>query len=73
MTLENDYRKKVFAKRLKDIRESRSMSKARLARLSGTSGPKVCHYESGLCFPRVGTLYELADVLGVSIYDLLAE
>lgn len=59
-----------FGKRLKQIRESRNMSQDELANLLGTSKQVISRYETAQRTPKITTVYEYAQKLGVSIEQL---
>lgn len=59
-----------FGKRLKHIRESRNMSQDELANLLGTSKQVISRYETAQRTPKITTVYEYAQKLGVSIEQL---
>jgi transcriptional regulator with XRE-family HTH domain len=55
------------ASSLRELREARSMSMRALATKSGLSANALSMIERGRTSPSVGTLYKLADALGVTI------
>lgn len=61
----------VFKERLKELRIARGLSQARVAELLEVS-PRVYHrWESGQAIPRLETAAKIADILGVSIDELI--
>lgn len=60
-----------FGPRLKRLREERELSLAELARLLGIDYMQVYRYEKGLNLPAVETAIRLAQILQVSIDELL--
>ncbi len=58
---------------LKYLREQRGFTQAEFAEKAGVSAVSVCRYESGEREPDLATLRRLADVLAVSVDELLGE
>ena len=56
--------------RIRALRESRCMSQEQLAERLGVSKNSISRYENGQMEMRIGMLYCLADVFGVSTNDL---
>jgi repressor LexA len=63
----------TFAKNLKKFRNQRGLSKTELGKRVGVSDVMVGYWESGKNEPRMGKVEMIADVLDVSIDDLLFE
>lgn len=65
--------KNIFSKRLKDLREEKSITKTQLAEKIGCDQPKISKLENpeSTTFPSVDNLIALADYFGVSIDYLL--
>ena len=59
-----------FGKRLKKIREERNMSQDELASLLKTSKQVISRYETSQRIPKITTVYEYAQKLGVSLEEL---
>ncbi len=59
-----------FSKRLKQIRETRKMTQDELASLLGTSKQVISRYETAQRTPKITTVYEYAQKLGVSLEEL---
>lgn len=59
-----------FGKRLKQIREARNMSQDEFANLLGTSKQVISRYETSQRTPKITTVYEYAQKLGVSLEQL---
>ncbi len=59
-----------FSKRLKQIREARKMSQDEFANLLGTSKQVISRYETAQRTPKITTVYEYAQKLGVSLEQL---
>lgn len=59
-----------FGKRLKHIREGRNMSQDEFANLLGTSKQVISRYETAQRTPKITTVYEYAQKLGVSLEEL---
>ena len=62
---------KAFAKRLRELRESRSITQRDLAELLKVQIALISRYERGLSVPSAATIVELARVLHVSTDELL--
>lgn len=60
-----------FGKRLKHIREGRNMSQDEFANLLGTSKQVISRYETAQRTPKITTVYEYAQKLGVSLEELI--
>lgn len=61
-----------FGPRLKRLREQRELSLAELARLLGIDYMQVYRYEKGLNLPSLETAIKLAQILQVSIDELVS-
>lgn len=59
-----------FGKRLRQIREARHMSQDEFSNLLGTSKQVISRYETSQRTPKITTVYEYAQKLGVSLEDL---
>src|SRR6185369_13859853 len=64
---QNDAVSVNIGERLRELREARNISMRALAARSGLSANALSMIERGRASPSVGTLYKLADALGVSI------
>jgi transcriptional regulator with XRE-family HTH domain len=62
----------LFGPRLAEIRKSRGLSQARLAKKVGTTQPQISRFERTGRLPTVRSLARLALALRVQIGDLLA-
>ena len=62
-----------FGKRLRRIRESKGLTQTKLAEISGISRRAIVHYESHVIKPPVDKINTLADILNVSIDELLGK
>ncbi|MDR3348834.1 MAG: helix-turn-helix domain-containing protein [Acidaminococcales bacterium] len=60
-------------RRLEALRESRCMTKSRLAEVSGLSATYIALLENGVKSPTLATLEKLAAALHVSVSELLDE
>lgn len=56
---------------LKESRQRKGLSQKKLAKLSGVAQSSISEIENGKSFPGVFTLQKLADVLEVSVDELL--
>ncbi len=61
----------VFGRVLRRIRRDRELSQDALADLAGMASKHVSELERGRKEPRLGTLVQLADALGMSSSELL--
>lgn len=61
----------AFADRLRKLREDRGLTQARLAELLDTSPRVTNRWETGAALPRLDTLVQLADLLEVSLDELV--
>jgi len=58
--------KNQFAERLKEVREKRNLSMAKLAKILGWPPIMISRWERGIHLPGVEHLYLLCEVLGVT-------
>ena len=61
----------LFPERLRNIRESKGLNQAELAKKAGLQPSAVSHFEKGRRSPSFDNLRALADALGVSTDHLL--
>ena len=62
----------AFGNLITALRISRGFSQFQLGKLLGVSDKAVSKWENGNAKPRISTCYRLADILGVSLDELLA-
>jgi transcriptional regulator with XRE-family HTH domain len=62
-----------FGSRLKELRKTKGLTQVSLSQLSGISRRAIAHYETQVIKPPVDKLNTLADVLGVSVDELLGK
>ncbi len=60
----------AFGRRLKELRQRRGLRQKELAAAIGVHPLQVSKYETGLSFPTVGKVIEIARVLQVSMDEL---
>ncbi|RMF00384.1 MAG: XRE family transcriptional regulator [Alphaproteobacteria bacterium] len=60
-----------FADRLRELREARGLTQARLAELLEVSPRVYNRWETGAAAPRLDTVVKLADILEVSLDELV--
>ena len=65
------YSREIFAHRLKDLLDKRAMTQRALAEKLKTTEVTVSRYVSGNRTPNIETTVEIADILGVSLNDLV--
>lgn len=63
--------RKVFQKRLRDVRESRGLSQIDLARKADLQPPAICQFEKGVQAPSFENLRRLVDALNVPVDYLM--
>lgn len=61
----------LFAKNLKRFRKRKGLSQAELARRLNYGYTAIANYESGRNEPSFDTLIELAEILGITVDELL--
>jgi len=62
-----------FGKRLREIRTAKGLTQTKLAEISGISRRLIVHYESHVKKPPIDKVNILADVLNVSVDELLGK
>jgi transcriptional regulator with XRE-family HTH domain len=60
-----------FCQRLRARRVELGLTQVDVAEMLGIKQPSYAKFETGIYEPRLRTLYRLATVLDVSVYDLL--
>lgn len=65
------YSRETFAQRLKDLLDKRGMTQRALAEKLNTTEVSVSRYVSGNRTPNIETTVEIADILNVSLNDLV--
>lgn len=60
-----------FGRHLRELRKSRNLTQAQLAKKLGGNPAMVCNYERGVHYPPVPTLIKMAEALDVSVDRLL--
>lgn len=60
----------AFSQRLKELREARKLTQARLAELIGVNPRAYNRWERGNFVPQLDTLIKIADVLNVTLDEL---
>ena len=60
-----------FPERLKELRESRGLTQARLAELLEVSPRGYNRWETGAAAPRLDTLVKIAEILNVTLDELV--
>lgn len=65
------YSKETFARRLKDLLDKRGMTQRALSEKLETTEVTVSRYVSGYRTPNIETTVEIAEILGVSLNELV--
>lgn len=65
------YSKETFARRLKDLLDKRGMTQRALSEKLETTEVTVSRYVSGCRTPNIETTVEIAEILGVSLNELV--
>lgn len=63
----------IFDKKLKELRKRKNISQDELADLIGVHKSHVSRYERGLAMPSIEVAQKIAEVLEVSIDDLVTD
>jgi transcriptional regulator with XRE-family HTH domain len=63
--------RKIVGRNVRRLRQKKDLSQEKFAELSGFSQQYLSGLENGRRNPTVGTVYELAQALGVNHLDLL--
>lgn len=62
-----------FADKLLNVRKSKGITQAQLARVLGVSRAAVCRWETGCNDPGIKGLIRIANALGVRVSDLMPD
>lgn len=62
--------KKLFGKRVKELRKQNHLTQEKLAELIGIDTRNLIKIENGETFPRVQTLEKLLEVLNIAPYEI---
>ena len=62
---------KTIGEYIKDARESKGYSQRELAKKSGIGISNIGHWERGQTFPSIINLIPVADVLGITLDELV--
>ena len=54
-----------------ELRKEKGLTQAELAERVGVTGGAVSKWERGLCYPDIETVVRLAEVLGLSVGEIL--
>jgi transcriptional regulator with XRE-family HTH domain len=69
--IEQDEVVRLFAARLREVRQSRGMTQAELSRRAHVTGSYIWRLESGGAAPGIGLVARLARALGTTSHDLM--
>ncbi len=61
--------KKLFGRRLKEIRRSKNFTQEQLAETVGIEPKQICRIENGTCFTTFEKLEKIAQTLNVDIHE----
>ncbi len=64
---------KMFASRLKDLRNEQGLSQENLAKILGVDSSTIAKYEGGMMFPKMSKTLALARTFNISIDYLLGK
>lgn len=73
MVMGSKQHSRAFARSLRKERERRGLTRRELALSSGVSERSLANYENAINEPPLGQAAKLADALGLTINDMLAE
>ena len=62
--------KKMFGKRLRELRRLRNMTQERVSELIGIKPENYSRIENGLSFPKPENILKISEVLNVDVYEL---
>lgn len=62
--------KKLFGKRVKELRKQNHLTQEKLAELIGIDTRNLIKIENGETFPRIQTLEKLLEVLNIAPYEI---
>lgn len=71
--INNNQKSRIFGKNLRVIRTCKGLSHKELAEMIGRTPTMISMYENGKTFPRRQILNKLAEILNVSVDELLNE
>lgn len=71
--INNNQKLQIFGKNLRVIRTCKGLSQKELAEMIGRTPYMIFMYENGKTFPRRPILNKLAEILNVSVDELLNE
>lgn len=63
----------ILSKNVKKYRKAKKMTQADLAKRIGKTVEMICQLEKGSCGTKISTLIEIADALGVEVYQLFLD
>lgn len=71
--INNNQKSRIFGKNLRAIRTCKGLSHKELAEMIGRTPTMISMYENGKTFPRRQILNKLAEILNISVDELLNE
>ena len=71
--INNNQKLRIFGKNLRVLRTCKGLSHKELAEMIGRTPTMISMYENGKTFPRRQILNKLAEILNVSVDELLNE
>lgn len=63
----------ILSQNIRKYRKAKKITQAQLAEKIGKTVEMVCQLENGIASTKISTLNEIADVLGVEVYQLFLE
>ena len=63
----------ILSRNIKKYRKVKKMTQADLAKRIGKTVEMICQLEKGSCGTKISTLIEIADALGVEVYQLFLD
>lgn len=62
--------KKLFGKRLKELRIQRKLTQEKIAELIGIKPENYCRIENGMSFPKTENIEKISEILNVKVFEL---
>ena len=65
------FNEKIFADKIRSLRISKNMTQGQLAQLINSNNKTVNGWERGIRVPSIDVIWQLADVFGVTVDELI--